>query len=413
MTNSTDHLTITEVEQLIPWASQTNGKRVPHEFRGVSPEFIERADGCRFLASNGTWYIDYRAALGPIILGYNHEEVNAAVRQQLDKGVVFSLASTLEYELADLMHGALPHMEQIRFLKSGNEANHAAVRLARAFTGRNAIAGCGYHGHGDLFSCGTGSVRDMGFARDGNGVPRDLDNLVSWLPYGDVAAAEELFATRGSELAAVIMVPYDWGANVAHDFVRRLRELTTEHGALLIHDEVLTGFRLGFGGAREYFDVTPDLTTYAKAIANGFPLAAFGGRRDVMAMLDRVMITTTHAGEALSIAAAIATLGVLRSPDAYSHLEAVGAHWITSFDSACAAHGVPARLVGLPMAPSLQIEADPSTKEKIRRTLFSELLRRGVFPSDIWFMTLAHSEDDIDETIAALYEALPAVARIV
>ncbi len=403
--------TLAEVERLIPWASQTNGKRVQREFVGVSPEFVERADGARFLATNGRWYIDYRAALGPIILGYNNASVNKAVRSQVDKGVVFSLSSPLEYDLAKVMTETLPGIEQVRFLKSGNEANHAAIRLARAYTGRDAIVGCGYHGHGDWFSCGSGDMRDMGFPREGNGVPDVLDQHVTWLRYGDIHAAEALFAERGSEIAALIMVPYDWGANVAKDFVVRMRELTAEHGTVLIHDEVLTGFRLAYGGAREYFGVTPDLTTYAKAIANGYPLAVFCGREDIMSKLDRVMITTTHAGETLSLAAAIATLGELRTSGIYSHLDAIGAHWITSFDSACAAHGVPARLVGLPMAPSLLVDAPPADARRIRNALFSELLRRGVFPNDTWLLTGAHTEEDIDETVAILYEALPVVAE--
>ncbi len=405
--------TLEDVERLIPWATQTNGKRVHDEFRDVSPWFVERSEGCRFQASDGRWFMDFRSALGPIILGHNHPKVNAAVLKQIDNGVVFSLASTLECELAERMVDTLPGVEQVRFLKSGNEANHAAIRLARAFTGRDAIVGCGYHGHGDWFSCGTGDMRDMGFGRSRNGVPEQMDNLVHWLAYGDVAAAERLFEERGAEIAAVIMVPYDWGDNVAHDFVHRLRELTRAHGTVLIHDEVLTGFRLAYGGAREYFGVTPDLTVYAKAIANGYPLAAFCGRSDIMAMLDRVMITTTHAGETLSIAAALATLEALETEDVYHHLEAIGAHWITSFDSACSAHGVPARLVGLPMAPSLHIDAEPAAAAQIRRSLFRGLLKRGIFPSDTWLLTAAHSEDDIDELVAALYESLPEVAEAV
>jgi glutamate-1-semialdehyde aminotransferase len=405
-------ISLDEVTQVIPWGTQTNGKRVPPEFVGVSPEFVERAEGCRFKATNGRWYLDFRSALGPIILGNNYPAVNDAVKTQLDRGVVFSLASLIEYELASLLVETLPGVEQVRFVKSGNEANLAALRLARAYTGREAILACGYHGHGDWFSAGNRPAATLGFNRGGNGVPALLDQLVSWIPYGDVQAAEQFFAERGGSCAAAIMVPYDWGENTAIDFVVRMRELTSEHGAVLIHDEVLTGFRLAYGGARAYYGVEPDLTTYAKAIANGFPLAVFCGKRNVMGMLDKVTISTTHAGETLSIAAALATLRVLSSEPVYEHMETVGRRWMNAFGEVCTRHDVPARLVGLPVAPSLQIDGTSEVREAIRRTLYAGLLQRGVFPSDVSLITFAHTTGDIDEAVAALESTLPAVASV-
>jgi len=406
--NSLDH-----VSRIIPWGTQTNGKRVPPEFVGVSPEFVERAAGCRFKATNGRWYLDFRSALGPIILGNNHPAGVDAVTSQLDCGVVFSLASSIEYELARMLVETVPGVEQVRFVKSGNEANLAALRLARACTGRDAIIACGYHGHGDWFSAGKRPAATSGFSRDGNGVPERLDELVTWIPYGDIAAAEQAFEERGRTIAAASMVPYDWGENVASDFVVRRRELTSEYGSVLVHDEVLTGFRLGYTGARGYFGVEPDLTTYAKAIANGFPLAVFCGKRDIMSMLDRVTITTTHAGETLSIAAALATLQVLTTEPVYEHLEGIGLRWMKGFNDACRSHHVPARLVGLPVAPSLQIDGPNDVRSAIRKELFAGLLRRGVFPSDVSLLTYAHTPADIDEAIAALTAALPEVSESV
>lgn len=295
----------------MPWGTQTNAKRPDPALQDVMPLFIEQAEGCRMQDVEGRWFIDYRMALGPILLGYKHPAVDKAVQAQMKKGVLFSMASPLEVEVAEALIAMVPELEQVRFMKTGNDANSAAVRLARAFTGRDHLVTCGYHGYSDWFACGQGDAPTW-CPREGNGVPAALDALVTRLRYGDIDAAEQVFAERGDDIAAVLMVPYDWGPTVAHDFVHRLRDLTHRYGTLLIFDQVLTGFRLAEGGAQAYFGVAPDLSTFAKALANGYPLSAYGGRRDVMETLYNVILTTTYAGETLSLAAASATLKTLR-----------------------------------------------------------------------------------------------------
>jgi glutamate-1-semialdehyde 2,1-aminomutase len=397
-------------QRLYPWGTQTNAKRPDASLAGVMPFFVERAEGCRIQDVDGRWYVDYRSALGPIILGYRHPAVDAAVRAQMERGVLFSMASPVEVEVAEQLTGLIPGLEQVRFLKTGNEANLAAVRLARAFTGRDRLLTCGYHGHGDWFACGAG-VAPLWLPREGNGVPEALDALVTRVPYGDVAALERCFADQGDTLAALLMVPHDWNEHDGHDFVRRARALTEQHGALLLFDQVLTGFRLAFRGAQEYFGILPDLTTYAKALANGYPLAAFGGRRDVMAMLDRVVITSTYAGETLSLAAAKRTLEVMQAEPVQAHLWKMGARLQQGFDAAAAALALPCRSFGLPPAVQFRFSDDPEADAAARHTFFAELYRRGVFAARPFLLSYAHQAADVDETVAAMEAALAVVAE--
>ncbi len=393
----------------MPWGTQTNAKRPDASFAGVMPLLIERALGCRIQDVEGRWYLDYRSALGPIILGYQHPTVAAAVRRQMEKGVLFSMASPVELDVAASLVELVPGLEQVRFMKTGNDANNACVRLARAFTGRDHLVTCGYHGHGDWFSCGHGEVPGL-FPRAGNGVPRLLDSLVTRLSYGDLTATEQVFARRGDEIAAVIMVPYDWGEPVAHDFVRRMRELTQRHGALLIFDEVLTGFRLARGGAEEFFGVRPDLRTFAKALANGYPLSAYGGRRDVMEKLYDVILTTTHAGETLSLAAAGATLQVLRDEPVIEHLWQMGERLRDGFDAAARERGLKARVFGLPPAVQFRFGEGDEAGDEARHVFFRELYRQGIFAAVPFLLNYAHQPADIDETLEAMRAALDVVA---
>ena len=395
--------------RVTPWGTQTNAKRPDESLAGVMPFYIERADGCRIQDVDGRWFIDYRSALGPILLGYRHLAVEAAVRAQMEKGVLFSMASPLEVELAEDLTGLIPGLDRVRFVKTGNDANACAVRLARAFTGRDKIAVCGYHGSGDWFACGEGSEAPW-FPRDGNGVPHALDALVTRIRYGDVEAAEALFAHDGERIAALVMVPYNWDEVVAHAFVHRMRELTERHGALLVFDQVLTGFRLALRGAQEFFGVVPDLTTYAKALANGYPLAAYGGRADVMETLARVVLTTTYAGETLSLAAARATLAVLQAEPVIEHIWAMGRRLAEGFDALAARAGLPFRAFGLPPAVQFRFDAAPARDEALRHAFFAECYRRGVFAARPFLLNLAHTPADIDETLGVFEAALDAVA---
>ncbi len=394
--------------RLMPWGTQTNAKRLPAALADNMPPFFDRADGCRLRTPEGDWYIDYRSSLGPIILGYKHPAVEAAVREQLERGVLFSMASPVELEVAERLVAAVPSLEQVHFMKTGNDANSAAVRLARAFTGRDHLVSCGYHGYGDWFACGTGASPSV-VTSEITGVPKALDALVTRVAYGDTAALERVFEQRGSEIAAFITVPYDWNENVATDFLTRARTLTEQHGSLLLFDEVLTGFRLARGGAQDYFGVTPDLSAFAKALANGYPLSAYGGRRDVMEMLYRVTLTTTYAGETLSLAAAAATLDVLQNEPVIEHIWRMGERLRAGFDAAADRLGLGAHSYGLPPAVQFRFSDDDATDEHAQTVFARELYRHGIFASHPFLLSYAHQPADIDETVEVMDAALAVV----
>ena len=394
---------------LMPWGTQTNAKRVPDALADVMPPFFDRADGCRLRTPDGRWFIDYRSALGPNILGYRHPEVDDAVRRQLENGVLFSMASPLELEVAERLIRAVPSLEQVHFMKTGNDANSAAVRLARGFTGRDHLLTCGYHGYSDWFACGTGAASSI-VSSQITGVPKALDALATRLAYGDIDALEQIFADKGDQIAALLTVPYDWGETVARDFITRARELTTQHGALLLFDQVLTGFRLSEGGAQDFFGVVPDLSTYAKALANGYPLSAYGGRRDVMETLYKVTLTTTYAGETLSLAAAAATLDVMHREPVVEHIWAMGQRLANGFDVLAERHGLSARSYGLPPAVRFRFAEDDAVHEQAHTAFQRALLERGIFAPDIYLLSYAHQLADIVETLEAMNDALAVVA---
>ena len=394
----------------IPWGTQTNAKRPDDSLAGIQPWFIEKADGCRICDVDGNWYLDYKSALGPIILGYRRQEVDDAVRRQMEKGVLFSMASPLEIEVAEQLCEMVLGLERVRFLKTGNEVNNAALRLARAFTGRDKIVTCGYHGHGDWFACGEGP-EPAWFPREGNGVPRALDKLAFRVDYGDSDRLRELFESGGDELAALIMVPYDWDEEVAGEFVKLARELTSTHGTVLIFDQVLTGFRLATGGAQQYFRVIPDLTTYAKSIANGYPLAAYGGRADIMKKLSDVLLTSTYAGENLSLAASKETLRIIANEGVVDHIWEMGTRLKTGFDRLASELGLDAKSIGLAPVPRFKFSPDPIADAQARHVFFRELFVRGIFAADPFLISFSHMESDIDETINAMGEALQQVAK--
>ncbi len=278
------------------------------------PFFIESAKGCRFRDVDGDEYIDYRLALGPVILGYGYPEVDNAVRTQLEKGVLFSMASPVEIELAEAICRIVPSVEMVRYGKNGVDANAGNVRIARAYTGKDKMIRCGYNGYHDWFSTGI----------EGNGVPKILADYVYEVRYGDVEGLEKILKRDASNISCILSTPYDFNEDISGEYPRALRRLADEYAVVLIFDEVLTGFRLSIGGAQEFFGVRPDLTSFAKAIANGFPLSAFGGKRNLMKKLDDFILTATYAGETLSIAAAIATLKVMEEQKVHDNILRMG-----------------------------------------------------------------------------------------
>ncbi len=381
----------------IPWGTQTNAKRPILEYSGTMPYFIERAKGCRFWDVDGDEYIDYRLSLGPVILGYGYPSVDAAVKGQLEKGVLFSMASPVEIELAEAISRIVPSMEMVRFGKNGVDANASNVRIARAYSGKDKMIRCGYNGYHDWFSTGI----------SGNGVPRILADYVYEVRYGDVEQVESILKSDASNISCILSSPYDFNEDISGDYPRALRKLADEYGVILIFDEVLTGFRLSICGAQEYFGVRPDLSSFAKAVANGFPLSVFGGKRKLMEKLNDFVITATYAGEALSIAAAIATLKVMETEKVHDHIYRMGQRLMDGFTAIAKRVGVEVKIGGFPVASYFLFDYKDSEKNrKLHVELNRELYKERVFVYDRWFMSFSHKEADIDLTLERFERAL-------
>ncbi|HEV3253730.1 MAG TPA: glutamate-1-semialdehyde 2,1-aminomutase [Candidatus Acidoferrales bacterium] len=400
-------------------------------FRGVGgePLIIERAQGARLWDADGREYLDYVCSWGALILGHAHPAVTAAVQDQAARGTSFGMTSPLEIELAERITAALPSVEMLRFVSSGTEATMSAVRLARAFTKRDLILkfeGC-YHGHSDSFLSEAGSgLATLGIASSA-GVPECFANLTLNAPYNDLAAVEKLFGVHRGKIAAVIVEPVAANMGVvvpAGGFLEGLRELTRRDGALLIFDEVITGFRMAYGGVQTLRRITPDLTTLGKIIGGGLPVAAYGGRRDIMQMvapLGPVYQAGTLSGNPLAMRAGLAVLPHLEAPGFYEDLNRKAQRLAAGLRSALDEVVYPGRINEAGSLMTLFFggrevrnysDAKDSQKDRFSR-FFLEMLDRGVFlpPSqfEAWFLSAAHTDADIDRTIAAARDALKAI----
>ena len=358
---------------------------------------MRRSSGCRVWDSEGREYLDYVMALGAVALGYGHPAVTRAVTEAAEQGVVGPLPPVLEEAAAADLCRAIPWMERVRFLKTGGEAVAAAVRLARVVTGREAVLGCGYHGWLDW--CQTAQ---------GRGVPASTLSLYGELPFNDPERTRERIRAAGDRLAAVVFEPVILEPPTA-EWIAVLREETLRTGAILIADEIKTVCRLAVGGGCERFGIRPDLVVVGKAIANGFPLAAVGGRADVMDAVSRTWISSTLATEMVSLAAARATLAVMAETGAPAHIMRVGTRLLGGLHTLAARHErLVARAAGLPEMCFLEYRDEPlSGRVALACAERGLLFKRGAYN----FVSLAHDEALVDRTHAILDDALSAVSR--
>jgi glutamate-1-semialdehyde aminotransferase len=387
---------------LIPAGTQTLAKGPSQHVLGVAPKYLERGHGCRVWDVDGNPYLDMTMAVGPLVLGYGDAEVDDAIRAQLERGITFSLMHPLEVEVAERVRDLVPCAERVRFSKTGCDVTTAAVRLARAFTGRSRVVCCGYHGWHDWHI----AVTDRSA-----GIPGEVAALTSTFEYNDLDSAA---AAVDDDTACVILEPTVFEAP-RFGFLEGLRELCDRRGALLIFDEMWTGFRLGLGGAQARYGVTPDLATFSKAVANGMPLSVLAGRAEVMDLLERdVFFFTTFGGEALSLAAARATLDALvtrRVPELLAHhgeVLRVGVHAIAD------AHGLPwVSCKG--HAPRTMLAFDAARVDPLlaRSYVQQELLRRGVLWNGFHTLAFAHDDAAIEELLGAYREVLPLLGEAV
>ncbi len=396
---------------------------------GGEPLFYASASGSRFSDADGRSFIDYVGSWGPLILGHAHPDVVEAVTRTAAKGLTYGAPCAEEVVLAEMVTSAVPHLEMVRFVSSGTEAVMSAVRLARGVTGRDAVikfSGC-YHGHADHLLVSAGSGLATFGTPSSAGVPSSFAAHTIVLQLDDKEAFRLVMAERGHEIAAVIIegVPANAGLLVQPpEYLHLLRDECSRHGAMLIMDEVITGFRLGPQGAAGHYGIEPDLTTYGKVIGGGMPVGAYGGRRVVMeqlAPLGPVYQAGTLSGNPVAMAAGAATLGRLLADDgaAYATLEALGDRLQTGVLGAFEGSGLGWSMVrqGSILWLSLQDGQPPRSYEDIApeaaeryAVLHRALLQRGIYvaPSayEVMFVSLAHTEDDIDQTIAAFRDAL-------
>ena len=387
----------------IPGASQTLSKGADMFVEGAYPVFLERGRGCRVWDVDGNEYVDYILGLASITLGYAYPAVTEAVARQLGEGSIFSLPHPLEVEVAERLIELIPCAEQVRFLKTGSEANAAAVRIARAATGRDVLVYCGYHGWHDFYAATTPRSK---------GVPKGTGDLIVPFGFNDLASLERALDERRGRVAAVIMEAVLLDAPAA-GFLEGVKKAAHDHGALLIFDEIVSGFRWAVGGAQEYFGLAPDLATFGKGMANGLPLSAVVGRAELMREFEDVFVSSTFGGDTLALAAARATIDEFQRKPVIAHLWAVGRRFQTGFRLAAAQAGVPADCVGFPVHPKIVFRhAKDETNRMLMSLFLQETARRGVIFHFAGFnVSFSHQASDVDASLEACADALAVVAE--
>jgi glutamate-1-semialdehyde 2,1-aminomutase len=395
---------------------------------GGTPPFIQRGKGATVWDVDGNAYVDYVCSWGALIAGHAHPDVVKAVQQAAEKGLSFGAPTEAEVEMAELLTKLVPSLERVRLVNSGTEATMTAIRLARGFTGRSVIVkfeGC-YHGHADslLVKAGSGALT---FGNPSSaGVPAETAAHTAVLDFNDVSRLKEFFSKNGKSIAAVIVEPVAGNMNLvlpAPGFLETLREECTRHGAVLIFDEVMTGFRVARGGAQEKFGIRPDLTTLGKVIGGGLPVGAVGGRRDIMekiAPLGPVYQAGTLSGNPVAVAAGLATLKIVDSPDFQSKIEATTRSLVEGLIAEAKKAGVTfsAQSIGSMFGvyfraapPQSFAEVMQCDKDRFNR-FFHEMLKRGVYlaPSayEAGFVSAAHTPGEIEATLAAARESFKA-----
>ncbi len=392
---------------------------------GGAPVYMDRGEGAYFYDVDGNCYIDYLAAYGPIITGHAHPHIHNALMTASAKGLLYGTPHALEVEFAKKLKTAIPSMDKVRFTNSGTEAVMTTIRVARAYTGRELVvkfSGC-YHGHSDLMLIAAGSGPATLGSPDSAGVTRATAKEVITVPFNDVDAFRDMMNEWGEQVACVLVEPIVGNFGIVEPkpgFLQAVNDITHEHGALVIYDEVITAFRFTYGSAQQVYGIEPDMTALGKVIGGGLPIGAYGGKAEIMetvAPLGPAYQAGTMAGNPASMATGIACLEVLEQPGVYEKLDALGARLEAGIREAANTHGVTITLNRLKGALTVyftdEIVTDYDGAEKSDGEVFGRffklMLENGVnlAPSkyEAWFLTTEHTEQDIDETIAAVNRA--------
>jgi len=401
--------------EIIPGGTQLFSRRPERFAPGVCPPYVTHGKGSRVWDLDGNEYIDFLCGVGPVILGHAYEPVTEAVVEQVRRGSSFPVNHPVEVELAELLVETIPCAEMVRFAKSGGTADEMAVRIARGHTGRDKVAFCGYHGWHDWYLAANLAGPETLNSHllpglDIRGVPRALEGTALPFEYNNVQSLQAVLEANPGEIAAIIMEACRTDLP-APGFLEGVRALADEHGAVLIFDEVITGFRLAMGGAQEYFGVTPDLATFGKAMSNGHPISAVCGKREVMADVASMFISSTYYSDAPGMAAAVATISELKRTDALTHIWAMGEMLSDGFDDLAREHGVAAHCAGLPPVTHPHFDCPDELRKPVTTLYLQEMYRRGILACTVNYICYEHSLDDIAHFLAAADHALALVGR--
>jgi glutamate-1-semialdehyde 2,1-aminomutase len=386
----------------IPLGSQTFSKSLTHIPRGVSPFFIEKGKGSKVWDVDGNKYIDFVNSLAAVTLGYCDVDVDKAVQDQMKNGVTFSLSHKLEIEVAEKLIKVIPCAEKVRFAKNGTDATSASIRIARAYTGKEHIAVCGYHGWQDWYICST--TRDLG-------VPKSIKELTHKFEYNNIKSLEKIFQEQ--ELACVIMEPM----NVEYpkdNFLVKVKELVHKNNALLIFDETITGFRYSLGGAQELFNVIPDLATFGKGMANGYPLSAVLGSNRVMQKVEDIFFSGTFGGETLSLAAANTVIDKYKKQNVATYLDKLGQYLLAELNKLIKNKDLQDIFYtsGHPTWSFLHIkEQKQYTTFEIKTFFLQEMFKRGILTLGSHNLSFSHTGEDVDKLLSIYQKVLPMIKQ--
>jgi glutamate-1-semialdehyde 2,1-aminomutase len=388
--------------ELIPCTTQTLAKGPQQNIKGIAPKYLAKGKGSHVWDVDGNEYIDFNMAIGPLSLGYAYDKVDEAIRKQLDDGITFSLMHPLEVEVAEMLNKIIPNAESVRYSKSGADVTSAAIRVARAYTKRNKILCCGYHGWHDWYI----SVTDRNA-----GIPNVIQDLTFTFNYNDI---QSVIDSIDEDTAAVILEPFVFEAP-KDNFLQKLREACDKNGTLLIFDEMWTGFRIAIGGAQEYFGVKADLTTFSKAVANGMPIGILLGRKDVMSVLEKdVFFFTTFGGEALSLAAAKATISELMEKNVPAYLAKQGKKLKEGYNKISEELNMPyTKCIGYECRSLITFDASEGNPLEMKSLVQQEMIKRGILWGGFHNMSFSHTDKDIEYTLKAYRDVLPILKKAV
>lgn len=391
--------------QVSPLAAQTYSKSYRYFCRGVAPSYMDYGKGCYIYDVDGNRFIDFMCALGPVTVGYNEPAVNEAVVKQVGKFASGSLQSELEVQLAEKICEIIPCAEMVRFVKNGGDATTAAVRLARAYTGREMVLMSGYHGMQDW---------SIGASENHKGVPKSVRELTRNFIYNDLADLEKKL--QKSEVAAVILEPIQ-GNGPVEGYLDNVKELTHKYGAILIFDEVVSGFHYALGGAQEMFKVSPDLVAFGKGMANGYPISAVAGRRDLMEQIEKgVFISTTFGGDSIAMAASLATIKILEKPGFYERITEVGSMLKAGIQERIDRHGLGGILFasGMPQHCGVAFEGHGSLSYLDVQSVYSQtMIQNGILVFAMYFLNEGHTIREVQLYLEATDKAFALISKAI